>query len=222
MIPGALGTSVAMRLADEPERRGPDRPAGARPALLDRPLGDAASENKTPNNDEPRTNNRRHDDGGSPAVSGDRAEPTDGRVGDLPVERRHVLVAAAVGGASLLALGLAGDDGGGPPADGDTPTPTETPFGYGGTATATATAAAIATPTETDEAAETPSDRSPETATPTEAATPTRTTTSGSDGGGAVGGGGGGGSSGGATPTPTPGDYGIQGYGEYGYGGVFP
>jgi hypothetical protein len=125
-------------------------------------------------------------------------EPSGAPAGQTPktveVDRRTLLIGVpAVGVAAAGCYALLQ---GGSNDDDDSPgdpEATETPFGYGGS------------PTETEQAA----DRD-ETATETATATPTATATA-TDTATAT-----------ATPTETPGDYGNQTYGEYGYGGVFP
>lgn len=153
-------------------------------------------------------------------MSDDESTLDDTSFADLDVDRRTLLIGIPVAGvaaagcyAGLNAVTNTDDAStGGPSENGGAPTPdgTETPFGYGGSPTATATA--TATPTEGVEPTTTPTESSPPTDTPT----PTPDSGDGGGGGGSSGGGGGGGS------TETPGDYGLQGYGEFGYGGVFP
>lgn len=149
-------------------------------------------------------------------MSDDESTLDDTSFADLDVDRRTLLIGIPVAGvaaagcyAGLNAVTNTDDAStGGPSENGGAPTPdgTETPFGYGGSPTATAT------PTEGAEPTTTPTESSPPTDTPT----PTPDSGDGGGGGGSSGGGGGGGS------TETPGDYGLQGYGEFGYGGVFP
>ena len=86
------------------------------------------------------------------------------------------------------------------PTQTETPTATETPTQ---TETPTPTQTETPTATETETATPTPTQTETPTATPTPTETPTPTPTE--------------------TPTPTPmsdDDYGVQGYGELGYGGV--
>lgn len=121
-------------------------------------------------------------------------------------------------------------------------------FGYGGTpivnaavgetvnSTAVSTGITVATAgqTETDSEITTDTPTGTSSPTPTPNQTTSTPTPTGSSGSGGTGGGGGGGSGGGSgtstptdsgTPTPTPSStgeiqFGSQGYGEYGYGGV--
>jgi len=125
---------------------------------------------------------------------------------DVEFDRRKLLLgvpALGIATAGCYALLSGGSNGGDGPAG--NPDQTGTPFGYGGSPTETGggplgdgDGTETATETSTAAATGTPTDTG--TATPTDTATATST----------------------ATATETPGDYGNQAYGEYGYGGVFP
>lgn len=125
----------------------------------------------------------------------------------LSVGRRDLLVGVPAAGVALAgcneALDRLGDDGE-PGTEGETDSPTD--YGYGGSPTATLTASAAAAATDTDESEDagtntpdsTGTSGGTETSTGTQTETGTPTTT--------------------ATGSPAD-DYGLQAYGQYGYGG---